>query len=142
MNLNITLVIFSTKDILWYLDNFSYVRIMDDLKDIVDKMIFNKENYIKTEINRLAETNHDCIYCFCDTKTIPVPLETYYDSNSIPNEQFFEGNMVWLANKEHDTNYYLFTNGKWFPALITSDEELYSKVMKEVREHKINEIID
>jgi hypothetical protein len=106
-------------------------------------MHFEKKDYIKHEINRLASKKFDCIYCYCDIDTIP--LETYYDVSSIPSEQEYEGNMVWVANPESehdDIKYYIFVGEKWMPALLTSDENLYAEVTSAVREHKINELID
>lgn len=103
-------------------------------------MMFDKEDYIKKEIRLLGEKDYDCIYCFCDIDTIP--LETFYDVESIPETENVQGNLVWIAKPEYDTPYYIYVNKTWLPAILTSDEELFARVNAEVREHKINEIIN
>lgn len=98
------------------------------------------KNYINREIDRLSSKNYDCIYCLCDIDTIP--LETFLNVDSIDESEKIEGNMVWVEHPEYDTNYYIYVNGDWLPALMTSDEELYNIVMCEVREYKIDTLID
>lgn len=103
-------------------------------------MVFKKENYIKSEIDSLASNDFDCIYCYCDIATIP--LETFYDLESIPKSQETQGNLIWLKESEFPVNHFIYTNGQWCPAIITGDKELYTEVQLRARQQKIDGIID
>lgn len=67
-------------------------------------------------------------YCCCEQSTIP--LETYYDINSIPSKEEIEGNMVWIQKSGfigNSYNHIIFTKEKWYPSELLTKKAFIKK---------------